>query len=88
MSLAEIMHTQAVLGKEARDLSGLGSHRERRVNSRPNDPSSLAIPGIGVTPESLDRLESVQLVHDKYTSTDVLLYFLSNGSVFRIKEDV
>ena len=76
-----------MLGKEARDLSGLGSHREGRVNTRPTDPSSLAVPGTGVTPESLDRLELVQLVHDKYTRTDVLLYFLTNGSVFRIKEN-
>ncbi|KAK1372262.1 hypothetical protein POM88_028455 [Heracleum sosnowskyi] len=47
--------TRTVLGKEAFDKSGLGSHRERRTNNRSQDNISLAEPGIGVTQENLDN---------------------------------
>ncbi|KAK1397705.1 hypothetical protein POM88_007568 [Heracleum sosnowskyi] len=78
--------TRTVLGKEAFDKSGLGSHRERRTNNRSQDNISLAEPGIGVTQENLDKLESVQLIFHKVLKKQFLLYFMSDGRVYKVGE--
>ncbi|KAK1360566.1 hypothetical protein POM88_045040 [Heracleum sosnowskyi] len=54
-----VLQSKTIMGKESRDRSGLGSHREKRVNNSPMDQTSLAEPGVGVTQENLDTLESV-----------------------------
>ncbi|KAK1352547.1 hypothetical protein POM88_053244 [Heracleum sosnowskyi] len=78
--------TRTVLGKEAFDKSGLGSHRERRTNNRSQDNISLAEPGIGVIQENLDKLESVQLIFHKILKKQFLLYFMSDGRVYKVGE--
>ncbi|KAK1396974.1 hypothetical protein POM88_006837 [Heracleum sosnowskyi] len=78
--------TRTVLGKEAFDKSGLGSHRERRTNNRSQDNISLAESGIGVTQENLDKLESVQLIFHKVLKKQFLLYFMSDGRVYKVGE--
>ncbi|KAK1401154.1 hypothetical protein POM88_000759 [Heracleum sosnowskyi] len=78
--------TRTVLGKEAFDKSGLGSHRERRTNNRSQDNFSLAEPGIGVTQENLDKLESVQSIFHKVLKKQFLLYFMSDGRVYKVGE--
>ncbi|KAK1378819.1 hypothetical protein POM88_025563 [Heracleum sosnowskyi] len=78
--------TRTVLGKEYYDKSGLGSHREKRINNRPLDQKSLAEAGIGVSQESLDKLESVQMVYHRGLKKEVLLYFMSDGRVYRVGE--
>ncbi|KAK1393574.1 hypothetical protein POM88_012630 [Heracleum sosnowskyi] len=75
------------MGKESRDKYGLGSHREKRVNNSPMDHTSLAEPGVGVTQENLDTLESVQLIYHRGLKKDFLLYFKSDGRVYRVSED-
>ncbi|KAK1359330.1 hypothetical protein POM88_043804 [Heracleum sosnowskyi] len=78
--------TRTVLGKEAFDKSGLGSHRERRTNNRSQDNISLAESGIGVTQENLDKLESVQLIFHRVLKKQFLLYFMSDGRVYKVGE--
>ncbi|KAK1381633.1 hypothetical protein POM88_028377 [Heracleum sosnowskyi] len=78
--------TRTILGKESYDKSGLGSHREKRINNRPLDQTSLAEAGIGVSQESLDKLESVQMVYHKGLKKEFLLYFMSDGRVYRVGE--
>ncbi|KAK1383138.1 hypothetical protein POM88_020873 [Heracleum sosnowskyi] len=78
--------TRTVLGKEAYDKSGLGSHRERRTNNRSQDNISLAESGIGVTQENLDKLESVQLIFHRVLKKQFLLYFMSDGRVYKVGE--
>ncbi|KAK1393465.1 hypothetical protein POM88_012521 [Heracleum sosnowskyi] len=78
--------TRTVHGKQSYDKSGLGSHREKRITNSPFDHSSLAEPGIGVSQESLDKLESVQMVYHRGLKKEVLLYFLSDGRVYRVGE--
>ncbi|KAK1394729.1 hypothetical protein POM88_013785 [Heracleum sosnowskyi] len=81
-----ILQSRTIMGKESRDKSGLGSHREKRVNNSPVDQTSLAEPGVGVTQENLDNLESVQLIHHKGLKKDFLLYFKADGRVYRVGE--
>ncbi|KAK1363787.1 hypothetical protein POM88_039348 [Heracleum sosnowskyi] len=78
--------TRTVFGKEAYDKSGLGSHRERRTNNRSQDNISLAESGIGVTQENLDKLESVQLIFHRVLKKQFLLYFMSDGRVYKVEE--
>ncbi|KAK1387877.1 hypothetical protein POM88_016055 [Heracleum sosnowskyi] len=80
------LQTRTVLGKESYDKSGLGSHREKRINNRPLDQTSLAEPGVGVTQENLDKLVSVQMIYHKGLKKEFLLYFMSDGRVYRIGE--
>ncbi|KAK1403968.1 hypothetical protein POM88_003573 [Heracleum sosnowskyi] len=82
-----LLQSRTVMGKESRDKSGLGSHREKRVNNSPMDHTSLAEPGVGVTQENLDTLESVQLIYHRGLKKDFLLYFKSDGRVYRVSED-
>ncbi|KAK1369518.1 hypothetical protein POM88_035610 [Heracleum sosnowskyi] len=82
----DFSQTRTVLGKESYDKSGLGSHREKRINNRPLDQTSLAEAGIGVSQESLDKLESVQMVYHRGLKKEVLLYFMSDGRVYRVGE--
>ncbi|KAK1389321.1 hypothetical protein POM88_017499 [Heracleum sosnowskyi] len=82
----DFSQTRTVLGKESFDKSGLGSHREKRINNRSLDQTSLAEAGIGVSQESLDKLESVQMVYHRGLKKEVLLYFMSDGRVYRIGE--
>ena len=71
---------RTVLGKQGYDKSGLGSNREVRVHSSsPIDRSSLAVLGIGVTQENLDKLESVQVIHQKSLN-------MADGTVFKVAE--
>ncbi|KAK1404787.1 hypothetical protein POM88_004392 [Heracleum sosnowskyi] len=77
--------TRTVLGKESYDKSGLGSHREKRINNRPGDQSSLAVSGI-ITQESLDMLESVQMIFHKVLKKEFLLYFMADGRVYKVAE--
>jgi hypothetical protein len=77
---------KAFMGKQGRDTSGLGSGRGIMVNTSPIDPSSLAVPGKGVPQENLDKLESVQLIHQRSLKKDFLLYFMSDGTVFKVGE--
>ncbi|KAK1384788.1 hypothetical protein POM88_022523 [Heracleum sosnowskyi] len=77
--------TRTVLGKESYDKSGLGSHREKRINNRPGDQSSLAVYGI-ITQESLDMLESVQMIFHKVLKKEFLLYFMADGRVYKVAE--
>ncbi|KAK1369898.1 hypothetical protein POM88_035990 [Heracleum sosnowskyi] len=81
-----ILQSRTIIGKESRDKSGLGSHREKRVNNSPMDYTSLAEPGVGVTQENLDTLESVQLIHHRGLKKDFLLYFKADGRVYRVGE--
>ncbi|KAK1388202.1 hypothetical protein POM88_016380 [Heracleum sosnowskyi] len=83
----DFSQTRTVLGKESFDKSGLGSHREKRINNRSLDQTSLAEAGIGVSQESLDKLESVQMVYHRGLKKEVLLYFMSDGRVYRIGEN-
>ncbi|KAK1361435.1 hypothetical protein POM88_045909 [Heracleum sosnowskyi] len=80
------LQTRSVLGKESYDKSGLGSHREKRINNSPLDHTSLAEPGVGVTQESLDKLESVQMIYHKGIKKEFLLYFMADGRVYRVGE--
>ena len=50
------------------------------------DQTSLAEPGVGVTQENLDALESVQLIYHKGLKKDFLLYFKADGRVYRVGE--
>ncbi|KAK1361759.1 hypothetical protein POM88_046233 [Heracleum sosnowskyi] len=81
-----VLQSKTIMGKESRDRSGLGSHREKRVNNSPMDQTSLVEPGVGVTQENLDALESVQLIHHKGLKKDFLLYFKADGRVYRVGE--
>jgi hypothetical protein len=78
--------TRTVLGKEAFDKAGLGSHREKRTNNRSQDNISLAGSGIGATQENLDKLESVQLIYHKVLKKQFLLYFMNDGRVYKVGE--
>ncbi|KAK1386919.1 hypothetical protein POM88_015097 [Heracleum sosnowskyi] len=82
----DFSQTRTVLGKESYDKSGLGSHREKRINNRSQDNISLAGSGIRVTQENLDKLESVQLIFHRVLKKQFLLYFMSDGSVYRVGE--
>ncbi|KAK1372946.1 hypothetical protein POM88_029139 [Heracleum sosnowskyi] len=77
--------TRTVLGKEGKDKSGLGSHRERRINTSPMDQSSLAVSGI-ITQENLDMLDSVQMIFHKVLKKEFLLYFMNDGRVYKVAE--
>ncbi|KAK1398204.1 hypothetical protein POM88_008067 [Heracleum sosnowskyi] len=81
-----ILQSRTVLGKESYDRSGLGSHREKRVNNSPIDHTSQAEPGIGVTQEKLDKLESVQMIYHRGLKKDFFLYFMVDGRVYRVGE--
>ncbi|KAL6500615.1 hypothetical protein OROHE_025412 [Orobanche hederae] len=74
-------------GKDARDGSGLGFARERTMNTNPNQPHSLMVTGRSNVPKQLDTLESVQLVYHKILKKDVLLYFMTDGRVYKVTED-
>ncbi|KAL8088519.1 hypothetical protein AgCh_038341 [Apium graveolens] len=78
---------RVVTGKEARDTTGLGSADERRIHNTTNDPTSLSEPGIGATPERLNQLESVQMVYHTYLKEHILLYFMTDGRVYRIRQN-
>ncbi|KAK1382120.1 hypothetical protein POM88_019855 [Heracleum sosnowskyi] len=86
LEAVNFLQTRTVLGKESYDKSGLGSHREKRINNRPGDSSSLAEPGIGVTQENLDKLESVQMIFHRGLQKAFLLYFIDDGRVYRVGE--
>ncbi|KAK1364877.1 hypothetical protein POM88_040438 [Heracleum sosnowskyi] len=77
--------TRTVLGKEGKDKSGLGSHRERRTNNRSQDNISLAVSGI-ITQENLDMLDSVQMIFHKVLKKEFLLYFMNDGRVYKVAE--
>ncbi|KAK1388064.1 hypothetical protein POM88_016242 [Heracleum sosnowskyi] len=81
----DFSQTRTVLGKESFDKSGLGSHREKRINNRSGDQSSLAVSGI-ITQESLDMLESVQMIFHKVLKKEFLLYFMADGRVYKVAE--
>ncbi|MDN8779917.1 hypothetical protein Q0M83_14600, partial [Staphylococcus aureus] len=68
---------RTILGKESKDKSGLGSVNEKRVNNSPVDYSSLSKPGVGITPETLNQLESVQMVYHTGLKEYVMLYFMT-----------
>ena len=78
---------RVVTGKEARDKTGLGSADERRVHNTTNDPTSLSEPGIGATPERLNQLESVQMVYHTYLKEYIMLYFMTDGRVYHIRQN-
>ncbi|KAL8119762.1 hypothetical protein AgCh_017026 [Apium graveolens] len=78
---------RVIRGKEARDKSGLGSSKEKRVNNTTNDPTSLSKPGVGTTPERLNQLESVQMVYHSVLKEDIMLYFMTDGRVFQIRKN-
>ncbi|KAL8094182.1 hypothetical protein AgCh_035885 [Apium graveolens] len=78
---------RVVTGKEARDKTGLGSVDERRIHNTTNDPTSLSEPGIGATPERLNQLESVQMVYHTYLKEYILLYFMTDGRVYNIRQN-
>ncbi|KAK1400410.1 hypothetical protein POM88_000015 [Heracleum sosnowskyi] len=81
-----ILQSRTVMGKESYDRSGLGSHREKRVNNSPLDHTSLAESGVGVTQENLDKLESVQMIYHRGIKKEFLLYFMADGRVYRVGE--
>lgn len=73
--------------KQAFDRGGLGSGRENwydanETNTR--DPSTLVDLKKGITQQSLDRLESAQLIKVRGESTQLLLYFFTDGTVFKV----
>ena len=77
----------AMRQKVAGDKGGLGSYKEQlhdtsHVNTR--DPSSLAEPKKRITQKNLDKLESAEMVRWKSEKKDILLYFLTDGNVFRV----
>ena len=76
-----------IRSKTARDRSGLGHHMEKHYYSNTRDPSSLSVPGKGMTQEQLDQLESVQMVYSVFLKKSVLLYFMKDGRVYRVKEE-
>ena len=78
---------RVIRGKEARDKSGLGSSKEKRVNNTTSDPTSLSEPGVGTTPERLNQLESVQMVYHSMLKEDIMLYFMTDGRVFQIRKN-
>ncbi|KAL8107130.1 hypothetical protein AgCh_023792 [Apium graveolens] len=84
---ASRFEARVVTGKEARDKTGLGSADERRVHNTTNDPTSLSEPGIGATPERLNQLESVQMVYHTYLKEHILLYFMTDGRVYHIRQN-
>ncbi|KAK1352397.1 hypothetical protein POM88_053336 [Heracleum sosnowskyi] len=86
LEVVNFSETRTVLGKEAFDKSGLGSHRERRTNNRSQDKFSLAEFGVGITQESLDKLEFVQMIFHKGIKKEFLLYFMADGRVYRFGE--
>ncbi|KAL8097301.1 hypothetical protein AgCh_030438 [Apium graveolens] len=99
-NMAQVVHSQDMLSSdmtlkqatsdiayEAKDKSGLGSADERRVQNTTNDPTSLSEPGVGATPERLNQLESVQMVYHTFLKEDILLYFMTDGRVYLIREN-
>ncbi|KAK1360765.1 hypothetical protein POM88_045239 [Heracleum sosnowskyi] len=60
--------------------------REKRINNSPTDLTSLTEPGVGVTQENLDKLESVQMIYHRGLKKEFLLYFMNDGRVYRIGE--
>ena len=76
--------------KIAFDKGGLGSGREnwydtQETNTR--DPSTLADLKKGITQQILDKLESAQLVKVRGESTHLLLYFLNDGTIFKVTNE-
>ena len=65
----------------------MGSADERRVHNTTNDPTSLSEPGIGATPERLNQLESVQMVYHTYLKEYIMLYFMTDGRVYHIRQN-
>ena len=65
----------------------MGSSDERRVHNTTNDPTSLSESGVGATPERLNQLESVQMVYHSVLKEDIMLYFMTDGRVFQIREN-
>ena len=65
----------------------MGNADERRVSNTTLDPTSLSEPGIGTTPERLDQLEFVQMVYHSALKEQVMLYFMTDGRVFQIRQD-
>ncbi|KAL8146507.1 hypothetical protein AgCh_004291 [Apium graveolens] len=78
---------RVVTGNEVRDKNGLGSADERRIQNTTNDPTSLSEPGIGATPERLNQLESIQMVYHTYLKEHILLYFMTDGRVYHIRQN-
>ena len=76
-----------IKAKSGGDRSGLGHTREKHCYNNPRDPSSLSVPGKGVTQEQLDQLESVQMVYSALLKNCVLLYFMKDGRVYKIREE-
>ena len=56
------------------------------MNNSPLDHTSLAEPGVGVTQESLDKLESVQMIYHRGIKKEFMLYFMADGRVYRVGE--
>jgi len=65
----------------------LGSADERRIQNTTNDPTSLSEPGIGATPERLNQLESEQMVYHTYLKEHILLYFMTDGRLYHIRQN-
>ncbi|KAL8125191.1 hypothetical protein AgCh_012753 [Apium graveolens] len=78
---------RVVTRKEARDKTGLGSADKRRIQNTTNDPTSLSEPGIGATLERLNQLEYVQMVYHTYLKEHILLYFMTDGRVYHIRQN-
>ncbi|KAL8108512.1 hypothetical protein AgCh_024823 [Apium graveolens] len=78
---------RVIRGKEARDESGLGSSKEKRVNNTTSNPTSLSEPGVGTTPERLNQLESIQMVYHSVRKEDIMLYFMIDVRVFQIRKN-
>ncbi|KAL8134537.1 hypothetical protein AgCh_009526 [Apium graveolens] len=87
ITTASGFEARVVTGKEARDKTRLGSADERRVHNTTNDPTSLSEPGIGATPERLNQLESVQMVYHTYLKEYIMLYFMTDGRVYHIRQN-
>lgn len=84
--IENLLQSRTILGKQGRNMAGLGSHKEIRINDCPVDHSSLSKPGVGVTPESLDKLESVQLVYHSGLKEQIFLHFMTDGRVYQVKK--
>ena len=84
--IEDIYKSKTILGKQGRNMAGLGSHKEVRINNSPVDFSSLSKPGVGITPESLNQLESVQMVYHSALKEHIMLYFMEDGRVYQIRQ--
>ncbi|KAL8134591.1 hypothetical protein AgCh_009567 [Apium graveolens] len=52
-----------------------------------DNQSAISMTGVGATPERLNQLESVQMVYHTFLREHILLYFMTDGRVYHIRQN-